>query len=55
MSFTEQIDDVVIYEKRKYVVCAYFNRVLEVQRLFKEEELSDYIKIRQALKNVVAK
>lgn len=51
MSFlTEQINDVVTYEKRKYVVCAYFNRVLEVQRLFKEEDLSDYVKIRQALK-----
>lgn len=51
MSFlTEPIENTVLFNGRKYLVHASFDAVLEVQRLFREEELPDALKIQQALK-----
>lgn len=50
---TEPIEEVVVYQKRKYWVNAAFDTVLQVQSLFKEEELSDIVKLQQALKMLV--
>ena len=51
MSFlTDPIKDEVVFRRRKYLIYAPFNRVLEVQRLFRENELPDLLKIQQALK-----
>ena len=50
MSFlTDPIKDEVVFRRRKYLIYAPFNRVLEVQRLFRENELPDLLKIQQAL------
>lgn len=51
MSFlTEPLRDEVVFERRKYLIYAPFDRVLEVQRLFREEELPDLVKVQQAIK-----
>lgn len=51
MSFlTEPIVNSVDFDGRKYQVYAPFDNVLEVQRLFREEHLSDLVKIQQASK-----
>ena len=51
MSFlTEPISDSVDFNGRKYLIYAPFDNVLEVQKLFREEELPDLLKIQQALK-----
>ncbi|HJC90062.1 MAG TPA: bacteriophage Gp15 family protein [Candidatus Mediterraneibacter excrementigallinarum] len=51
MSFlTDPIKEEVVFGRRKYLIYAPFNRVLEVQRLFREDELPDLVKIQQALK-----
>ena len=51
MSFlTDPIADCVDFGGKKYRIYAPFDNVLEVQRLFREEELPDLLKIQQALK-----
>lgn len=51
MSFlTEPIINSVDFDGRKYQVYAPFDNVLEVQRLFREEQIPDQLKIQQALK-----
>lgn len=47
---TEPIEEKVIYRKRKYWVDASFDTVLQVQSLFREEELPENLKLQQALK-----
>lgn len=47
---TDPIGDHVYYQNKRYMVYPSFDTVLEVQRLFQEKELSDLLKLRQALK-----
>ena len=54
MSFlTDPLEDTVIFERRRYLVSVPFDTVLEVQRLFREEEIPDRLKIQQALKMLI--
>ena len=53
MSLTEQLREKVIFCGRTYVIDISFDTVLEVQRLFREEELPDAAKIQQAIKMFV--
>ena len=49
---TEPIEEKVVYQKRKYWVNASFDTVLQIQSLFREEELPESLKLQQALKDV---
>lgn len=47
---TEPIEEKVVYQKRKYWINASFDTVLQVQSLFREEEIPETLKLQQALK-----
>ena len=55
MFLSEQLREKVIFCGRTYVIDISFDTVLEVQRLFREEELPDAAKIEQAIKMFVMK
>lgn len=48
---TEIPDKKLITDKGKIIVNPAFDTVLEIQRLYKEEDLTDFEKVEQALKN----
>lgn len=52
---TEEMDDVVEYGGYKFLINPAFDIVLEIQNLYKEEELTDMDKLNQALRMLVAK
>lgn len=51
---TEPIEDVAVYKRKKYLINSAFDTVLKIQKLFKEEELSELIKVHQALKMLIS-
>lgn len=50
---TEHVPDFVLYKGWKYRTCCSFDNVLEVQRMYKDERLTDYEKVCQALSMLV--
>lgn len=50
---TEIVDNTILTPKSKIVVNPAFDIVLEVQKLFKEDGITEYEKVRQALKMLV--
>ena len=51
---TERIEDVVVYKRKKYLINSCFDNVLRIQKLFQEEELSEFIKVHQALNMLIS-
>ena len=50
---TEIPDNRIVTDRGKIIVNPAFNIVLEIQRLYREEDLTDYEKVEQALKMLV--
>lgn len=50
---TEIVDNIIIMPKSKFIINPAFDIVIEVQKLFKEEDIQEYEKVNHALKMFV--